>query len=174
MFIFLLSSILWIILWPLSQIFLANSCVRPDPPSPPPPQVVNSGLNYCNTLNIIYRVSTVLCVMYVKSVLILCCVNTTLTRYNIVTAGGINLLSFLYLAKQAWSQGLLIIYVTQIPPQIAFMWPFCISLPEQIICQSSDDFKYIKGVCVCFVFKVWLYSWCLWCSVYLFIWLNHL
>lgn len=85
-----------------SQIFLANSCVRPDPPLLPPlPQVVNSGLNYCNTLNSIYRVSTVLCVMYVKSVLILCCVNTTLTRYNIVTAGGINLLSFLYLAKQA-------------------------------------------------------------------------
>lgn len=38
--------------------------------------------------------------------------------YNIITAGGINLLSFLYRAKQARSQGLLIIYVTQIPPKL--------------------------------------------------------
>lgn len=35
--------------------------------------------------------------------------------YNIITAGGIHLLRFLCRAKQACSQSLLIIYVTQIP-----------------------------------------------------------
>lgn len=68
--------------------------------------------------------------------------------YNIITAAGINFLSFLHRAKQAWSQGLLIIYVTQIRPKLHLCGLFCVPLPEEIICQPCDGFKYMK----CFFF----------------------
>lgn len=66
--------------------------------------------------------------------------------YNIIIAGGINLHSWLFRAKQAWSQSLLIIYVTQISPKLHLCGLFCISEPKQIMCQSSDGFKHITSV----------------------------
>ena len=90
--------------------------------------------------------------------------------YNIITAAGINFLSFLHRAKQAWSQGLLIIYVTQIRPKLHLCGLFCVPLPEEIICQPCDGFKYMK----CFLFFQRLSRTCIIKVLWKFVWWQYI